>query len=245
MWKRSLLPTEFQGNFREEDHQKKNPRCIWETGVSQIFTMLRGHFYLGAKRGFKTIISDWVIEQIELVVLLIWLLDDGRNNLKSNGLPNLEIAVPRWNRQYVEQVCELLNDRYSFHLRISPRESRPGRMNNIVIPAKDRDCLLPIWRKFSDDYSLPECMHYKIPRYNPPINGRRRLHWEEQFGTDANGLRTVVLHVERVACARTALTMRQNGASLNTIGDFLASRGHPITPRYLSGVWERLRRDSC
>jgi hypothetical protein len=240
IWKRDLLPTEFQGNFREEGPQKKDQRCIWETGVSQIFTMLRGHFYLDAKRGFKTAISDWVIEQIDLVVMLIWLLDDGRNNLKDNGLPNLEIAVPRWNRQHVERVCEALNDKYGFHLRISPRDPRPGAVNNIVIPAKDRDCLLPAWWKFSDDYSLPDCMRYKIPRYNPPINGRRRLHWEEEFGTDVNGLRTVVFHIERVALARTAFTMRQNGASLKAIGDFLATRGHVITPRYLSGVWGRL-----
>jgi len=241
IWKRNLLPTEFQGNLREEIPQKKDPRCIWETGVSQIFTLLRGHFYLDAKRGFKTTISDWVIEQIDLVVLLIWLLDDGRNNLKSNGLPNLEIAVPRWNRQHVERVCEVLNEKYGFHLRISPREPRPCAINNIVIPAKDRDRLLPEWWKFSDDYNLPECMRYKIPRYNPPINGRRRLHWEEEFGTDVDGLRTVVLHTERVALARVAFTMHQMGASLITIGDFLAARGHPITPRYLFGVWERLR----
>jgi hypothetical protein len=240
IWKRSLLPMEFSGNLREEGPQKKDPRCIWETGVSQIFTMLRGHFYLDTKRGFKTIISDWVIEQIDLFVLLIWLLDDGRNYSRSNGFPNLEIAVPRWNRQHVERVCDVLNEKYCFHLRVWPRQPRPDAVNNIVIPARDRDCLLPVWWKFSDDYGLPECMRYKIPRYNPPINGRKRLHWEEDFGTDVNGLRAVVLHIERVALARTAFAMRQNGTSLGTIGDFLAARGHPITPRYLNGVWERL-----
>ena len=113
-------------------------------------------------------------------------------------------------------------------------------VNNIIIPAKDRDGLLPQWWKVSDDYSLPECMRYKLPRYNPPMNGRRRLHWEEEFGTDVKGLRTVVFHIERVALARTAFAMRLNGILLKTIGDFLATRGHPITPRYLRGVWQRL-----
>jgi hypothetical protein len=241
LWKVNLLPGEFRGSFREHDPRRKHARCVWETGVSQIFTLLRKHFYVRAKGGFKTTISDWVIGQVDLVVLLIWLLDDGRNNSRSNGLPNLEITVPRWDRQHVRRVCDALNDKYGFHLYIRPRQCRPGIVNNIVIPAQDRDRLLPEWWKFSKDHNLPRCMCYKIPRYNPPVNGRRRLHWEETFGIDLNGLRAVVPHSERVTLAKNALTMRQSGDTLRAIGDFLASKGHPITPRYLFGVWKRLR----
>jgi hypothetical protein len=100
--------------------------------------------------------------------------------------------------------------------------------------------MLPEWWKFSNDHDLPTCMSYKTPKYNPAVNGQRRLRWEETFGTDVHGLRAVVPHIERVTLARTAFAMRQSGASLKVIGDFLASKGHPITPRYLMAVWERL-----
>jgi hypothetical protein len=139
-----LLPAEFVGNLREDNPQDKDPRCVWETGVSQIFTMLRGHFYLDRKRGFKTIISDWVIDRIDLIGLLIWLLDDGRNNVKSNRLPNLEIAVPLWDRAHIERVCEVLNVKYHLDLYVRPRNPRTSVVNNIVIPAADRDHLLPL-----------------------------------------------------------------------------------------------------
>jgi hypothetical protein len=241
VWKVNLLPREFRGSFREHDPGRKDARCVWETGVSQIFTLLRKQFYTRSKGGFKTMISDWVIEQIDFVVLLIWLLDDGRNYSRGNGLPNLEITVPRWNRQHVERVCEALNVKCGLHLYIRPRECRPDVVNNIIIPAKDRDRIMPEWWKFCEDYKLPECMSYKTPKYNPPINAQRRLRWEETFGTDVQGLRAVVPHPVRVTLARNAFVMRQCGTSLKAIGDFLASKGHPITPRYLIAVWERLR----
>jgi hypothetical protein len=57
---------------------------------------------------------------------------------------------------------------------------------------------------------------------------------------DGDGLRTIVLHTKRVALASTAFAMHQNGTSLKMIGEFLATKGHAITPRYLRGVWDRL-----
>jgi LAGLIDADG DNA endonuclease family len=240
LWKLALMPPEFRKGLRQRDSTTNIARCIWETGVSSIFTLLRKQFYLELGSGHKTMISDWVIEQIDFIALLIWLLDDGRNTSKVNGLPNLEIAIPRWNRQDVKRACETLNEKYGLQLYIRPHEPRPGVLNNIVIPACDRDRLLPEWWHFADEYGLPECIRYKIPKYNPPFNGRRRLHWEEQFGLDAHGLRTVILRTDRVELANTAFTMRQNGASLKTIGDFLAASGHPTTPRYLIAVWQRL-----
>jgi hypothetical protein len=239
IWKTGLLPQVFHGRLRERNPQLKDARCIRETGVSHIFTFLREQFYIDAKRGFKTIVSEWVINRIDLVALLIWFLDDGRNNRRSNGFPNLEIAVPRWTPEHLAIVCEVLNTKYDLHLYTRQRTSRSG-MIDLIIPAKDRDSLLPKWWDFSDAYNLPECMRYKIPRYNPAKNGSRRLHWEETFGTDVHGLRTVVLHCERVVLAKTAFAMRQIGTPLETIGAFLAAKGHPITPRYLHGVWERL-----
>jgi hypothetical protein len=66
LWKRELLPKKFRGNFYEDDPLKKRyPRCTWETGVSQIFTTLRTHLYPKTEGGFKSIISHWVIEQMD------------------------------------------------------------------------------------------------------------------------------------------------------------------------------------
>ncbi|MFI4987877.1 MAG: hypothetical protein ACHQF3_10590, partial [Alphaproteobacteria bacterium] len=235
LWKRELVPDVFHGNFREDIPQHKDPQCVWETGVSEIFTMLRGHFYLDVKRGDKTVISEWIIHQIDLFVLLIWLFDDGRNARKKNGRhPNLEIAVPIWNRQHLESVCETVNRKYNIHLYI-----RPGAFSNIVVPAKDRDYLLPIWRQYATEYHLPECMLYKIPAHNPPAH-MGRLRWEEKFGKDFRGLETIVLRPERVALAETAREMWESGTSLNRIGEFLKAKNHRLTPRYLFGVWERL-----
>ena len=239
-WKIDMMPPEFRGNWREDRPEEKDPKCVWETGVSKIFTMLREHFYLDSKRGFNTIISHWVIEQINLFVLLIWLLDDGTNQSKDNGFPNLSISVPAWDREHLQQVCKVINAKYRLNLRVIPRTPKLGVVNNIVIPAADRDYLIPIWHEYARQYELPECMNYKFPAYIVPTNKGRRLNWELTFGKDVNGLRTIVLNTERVALAGTALTMHRNGTSLKAIGEFLAAKGHPITPRYLRGVWERL-----
>jgi hypothetical protein len=64
-WKISLLLKEFRGSFREHDPHRKDARCVWETGVSQIFSLLREQFYTRSNVGFKTIMglqaNEWMI----------------------------------------------------------------------------------------------------------------------------------------------------------------------------------------
>jgi hypothetical protein len=233
--------TEFRAPLYQRASDFVHPRCTWETGVSQIFTKLRNQFYLDNRKGYKSTVSDWIIQQIDMFDLLIWLLDDGRNNVK-NGYPNLEICAERWewDRESLYRLCTSLNDRYGLHLYISPREPRPNRVNNIVIPSKDRDYLLPIWWEFAEKYRLPQCMQYKIPRYNPAARGSRRLNWEEKFGTDGDGLKCIVRDLKRVEFANIAHAMWKGGAPLTKVGEYLKDNGLKITPRYLLGVWKRL-----
>jgi hypothetical protein len=234
LWKRSMLPECFRGNFYEDPVDKKDPRCVWETGVSQIFSTLRPHLYPQINKGFKSIISEWVIEQIKalgdlaLLGLLIWHLDDGRNASR-NGYPNLEICIERWEFRLddVRRVCDFFNATFGLTLRV-----RPGRKSNtLVIPAETRNRLVPIWRKDREQYGIPACMDYKYPEFTLPINGPgRRLTWEQK-------------HPEiRHRLAITAHEMRLAGASFREIGQFLESEGHPLltTNRYLPNVWGRL-----
>jgi hypothetical protein len=241
LWKQGLVRPEFRTLLYERTSDVTHPRCTWETGVSQVFTKLRGQFYRDDRIGYKSIISDWTIKQLDLFDLLIWLLDDGRNNMR-NGYPNLEICVERWewDRDSLYRLCGLLNLKYGLHLYVRPRQPHINRINNVVIPSKDRDYLLPIWWEFADEHKLPECMRYKIPKYNPPQKGSRRLNWEENFGTDSAGLKCIVVDMERAELAKVTHTMWRNGFSLSQVGQYIKDNGQKITPRYLLGVWMRL-----
>lgn len=123
-----------------------------------IFTYLRESVYVENK---KNIVTDYIINNLDLFGFLIWYLDDGcPQKQRHKCFPR--ISCKGYSEESLKKFCSSFNDKYNLSLKIQKSKHRDGENKTISIPAKDRDFLFPIWNNFFEKYKIPKYMKYKI-----------------------------------------------------------------------------------
>jgi hypothetical protein len=129
----------------------------FNTKTSPMFTKFRNLLYdptKFGKRGGKSYLPDCIIDEIDIISLLIWYLDDGHKE-NSYRIASTNYSFCQFNNASISINTKFLMETYI---------SRKTNPNNKVLcfPAKDRDKIRPIWEKCFKVLGLPTCMEYKL-----------------------------------------------------------------------------------
>lgn len=123
------------------------------TGQHEMFSKLRGEMY--GEDGRKRFLPDDLIEQIDLLGLLVWYLDDGCNGHAPDRNSLKPVIVAKGYREPDrEAAIQNLNERLG--LRLTPFN------HGIRITAWTRDKIWPTWVNLFEKHRFPECMRYKL-----------------------------------------------------------------------------------
>jgi hypothetical protein len=185
----------------------------------------------------KSIMPGFVIEALDEFGLLIWFLDDGHSQILG-GRPYLDISTPGWRKEDLERLCDGLNSRLGLNLYVKSYAIE----NRVNIPAKDRDHLLPFWWKLAEEYNLPRCMRYKIPKYQRAVVGGRLggRRYGYRIVEGQNGEKALEPDPAEQKLIRDVVEMRDDGATLSDMSEYLRSKGHPLSTKGISRLLTRL-----
>ena len=157
------------------------------TPVHAIFTKLRGAFY-HSSGGDKQFIPIEIIDQLDLLGLMIWYLDDGylgrpKSGLKHNGKfrrTNPHIICKGYDMCDLNNACDSLNKHYDLSLCVK-KSRHKGGLNKCISINGDKNYIFPIWQKAALQLHLPLCMHYKLNMHNGTL-------WENESTREHSGV---------------------------------------------------------
>jgi hypothetical protein len=165
-WKMDMLrifhPCPAAVRLRDTDTQQ--PTVSFNTTSSPIFEQIRNDFYGLTSYGTwrKTLLPEQWLNKLDPLGLLIWYLDDGSCDLRTNILSNHRIGAKLFAMSDLIRVTDDLNERYDLNLKIYTTKWNTGINKSIGIPAHSRDILLPIWSQCFEEFNIPDCMRYKV-----------------------------------------------------------------------------------
>lgn len=129
-------------------------KCEIVTPSHPIFTEIRSEVY---ENGNKHRLPLNLFGELDEFGLLIWYLDDGGKYGRAQS-----IASKLFNVDDLKSLIAHINKNLGIGLYVKDYAHNGGIMSKIVISAKDRDFLFPIWNKLFDRYKIPESMRYKV-----------------------------------------------------------------------------------
>lgn len=168
-WKASKLQKFLAKTRKTEGDAKSRKSELW-TVSHPVFTKLRDTFYKERTMSHKSMIPNWVAEQMDEFALLIWYLDDGYKGVRPDGLdtkgnkrrPAPRIAAKGWDDEDLCSTTEILNERLGLNLYVYRSKHRDGINKIVIIPAADWRRLFALWQGMFEEHGIPECMRYKV-----------------------------------------------------------------------------------
>lgn len=164
LWKKDFF-SKFFATYNESINKDDDSKSysLFFTRSSPLFTQLRRKFYTKEKFGTKDILPLSILNNLDLLGLLIWFLDDGYSGKRKTGETlSPTISVKGYPSKELNNFCEMFNKKYNLNLFVRYAKHRNGMNKTIAMPAKDRDFLLPIWKKYIKELKIPKCMYYKL-----------------------------------------------------------------------------------
>ncbi len=161
--------------FSETHYEKQIEYCKWKAGFLKdlhprvysstekcqivtpshpIFTEIRNAAY---ENNNKHRLPLGLFGEIDEFGLLIWYLDDGGKYGRAQS-----ITSKLFNTDDLKALIIHINENIGTGLYVRDYAHNGGVMSKIVISAKDRDFLFPIWNKLFDKYKIPENMRHKV-----------------------------------------------------------------------------------
>jgi excisionase family DNA binding protein len=147
----------WKANFLKDFYPRVYPltkKCQIVTPSHPIFTEIRNAVY---KNDNKHRLPLDLFGELDEFGLLIWYLDDGGKYGRAQS-----ITSKLFNVDDLTALIIHINKNLGTGLYVKDYPHNGGLMSKIVISAKDRDFLFPIWNKLFDKYGIPENMRYKI-----------------------------------------------------------------------------------
>ena len=140
----------------------KNQTYLHVCKQHPIFAKIRKLFYglneNSVKKGImvyhKCKLPYTFVDELDLLGLLIWYLDDG------NRSPNTRfygtISVKTLPNHSLTRLINRFNREYDLNMRLT------NGGDTVSIPKKSMQKLLPIWNKMADDFGIPDSIRYKL-----------------------------------------------------------------------------------
>jgi len=129
-------------------------KCQIVTPSHPIFTEIRNAVY---ENDSKYRLPLDLFGELDEFGLLIWYLDDGGKYGRAQS-----ITSKLFNTDDLKALVIHINENLGTGLYVKDYAHNGGIMSKVVISAKDRDLLFPIWNKLFDKYKIPENMRYKV-----------------------------------------------------------------------------------
>lgn len=136
-----------------------------QTTAYKFLTELRQQIYGNGSVSTKTYIPIDIFSQLDLFGLLIWYLDDGHlgySHQSSNKYHSPSIAAKGWAFNDLSELVQYLNIRFGLSLYVYLSKHREGQNKTVRFTAGDKKKVFPIWQQLFCEYSIPQCMDYKI-----------------------------------------------------------------------------------
>jgi hypothetical protein len=123
------------------------------TKTHPIFTSLRNKFYPPGKNCLKNKIPLDLMENLNLLGLLIWYLDDGTLGNSDRRTPYPYITAKGWDYQELLKFANILNKKFSSDIRVLN-----DRDHKVVLPRS----IFKIMKQLALEQQMPKCMLYKL-----------------------------------------------------------------------------------
>ena len=138
------------------------PYMELQTVSSPIFKELRDEFYAPTGNIHRKLyMPEHHMNKLDPLGLLVWYLDDGNNNIK-NGIIYPRIGIRNFSLKSLNNFTEIFNNKYNMELYVRENTWNEKVVKTVIIPARSRNKLIPIWKEYFNRYRIPNCMLYKL-----------------------------------------------------------------------------------
>ena len=178
-WKMKMLSVFLPKYFNGDGGRPE----MW-TVSHPIFSLLREKFYHQMTNSRKGKVPLDLLEDLDLLGLMVWYLDDGNIGMKKDGTrgsshhaakPNLSISAKLFDYDGLVSLCESLNKRFSLSLHVVRNKHRDGHCNSVKFRRRDFRIVIPSWRMYAEKFELPKCMFYKLNMHDENLRAIENL----------------------------------------------------------------------